>query len=411
MLVSMSNTLQAPLVKSYTKVTNIVPRRETIPFSMSFVLSLEQFILEGRLSPADLLQRGALLVLIWASLRWADAQWVSPTSLQIHQDTLIGAAARTKTTSRSMPFGIYTGGLLGRDTTAHWAQVWFNILVQALTNTKQRFPTFEPDFLVCETGPDPAFPVFQSAMSRSRGLQWIRQLLREHLMASNISPSWSDLRLIGVHSAKVTILSWARQLCLDEESRRLQGHHRGSSASHSVQLYARDDAFPAIQLQKKICMQAALGFRPVCAVNRGAEPPLQDTVFKLPAWPGVMDDVSSRQAVAVAHAIAAEPDVDSSSSSSTAGGSDSELGHPTDLGEADEILLLANPHSSVVHCAQLCELQDPLFVHQSDDGKCFKTCCGARPTALDEGLILCTAVPMGSRLCSRFGCVKSRKST
>lgn len=73
------------------------------------------------------------------SLRWADAQWVPPASLQFHNDTLLGQATRTKTTSRSMPFGLYTGGLL----------------VEALARTKANFPSFEPDFLVCEIGPGP----------------------------------------------------------------------------------------------------------------------------------------------------------------------------------------------------------------------------------------------------------------
>lgn len=157
-------------------------------------------------------------------------------------------------------------------------------------------------------------------------------------------------------------------------------------------------------------MQAALGFRPVCTVNRGAEPPLQDSVFRLPAWPTAVEDATIRQAVTVTQVVTDEPDLDSSSSSSTAGDQDSDQEQVADLGEVDEFLLLANPHSAVVHCAQLCTLNDPLMVHVDEDGKHFKTCCGARPAALDEGLILCTAVPQGSRLRSRFGCVKSRKA-
>ena len=125
--------------------------------------------------------------------------------------------------------------------------VWYPILVHALADTKHQFPNRKPDFLVTEVGSDKNRPVFLAPMSRNRGVSWLRALVRSHLEAVGRNVSFDDMPLVAVHSAKTTMLSWARQLRLSEESHRLQGHHRGSSAGQSVQLYARDDVFPAVE--------------------------------------------------------------------------------------------------------------------------------------------------------------------
>ena len=91
--------IHAPLVKAYTKTINTVVRRESTPLLLSFVVAMERSIIAREVSPADILQRGALLVCVWASLRWADAQWAKPSCLQLHNKSLLGFSARTKTTS------------------------------------------------------------------------------------------------------------------------------------------------------------------------------------------------------------------------------------------------------------------------------------------------------------------------
>lgn len=255
--------LQAPLVKSYKKSINTVVRRESTPFLLRFVVALERLIIAREVSPAEILQRGALLVCIWASLRWADAQWVSPSCLQLHNKSLLGFSARTKTTCRSMPFGIFTDGFLGRDGVCSWVSLWYPILVQALADTMHKFPNRQPDCLVTEVGQDADRPLFVAPTTRNRGVIWLRALVRSHLESAGRKVSFEDLTLVGVHSAKTTMLSWARQLGLSEESRRLQGHHRSSSAGQSVQLYAPDDVFPALELQRAVAKQFALGFRPI----------------------------------------------------------------------------------------------------------------------------------------------------
>lgn len=106
--------LQLPLLKAYNIAVQPTERRESAPFCMSFVLWLETQILQGRLPARACLEYGFLLVCVWGSLRWSDAQWVSPSSLSLQQGVTVGVASRTKTTTRGMPFRVYDGGLLGR---------------------------------------------------------------------------------------------------------------------------------------------------------------------------------------------------------------------------------------------------------------------------------------------------------
>ena len=67
--------LQAPLAKSYAVASAPVPRREAAPLPLSFVIWLETCILKSIGTSADRLVMGGILILIWSSLRWIDAQW------------------------------------------------------------------------------------------------------------------------------------------------------------------------------------------------------------------------------------------------------------------------------------------------------------------------------------------------
>ena len=79
---------------------------------LGFVVYLEQAILKESGSPADRLLMGCLLVLIWSSLRWSDALWISPIQLTEDDDLVRGVATRTKTTNRGMPFAFIKCGLV-----------------------------------------------------------------------------------------------------------------------------------------------------------------------------------------------------------------------------------------------------------------------------------------------------------
>ena len=89
--------------------------RESLPLSLSFVVWLEQSVLDPSTSPAQVLRLGFVLVCVWASLRWGDSLWVPPALVQyqISVHALVGTSVRTKTTKRGMPWGLLAQGFLG----------------------------------------------------------------------------------------------------------------------------------------------------------------------------------------------------------------------------------------------------------------------------------------------------------
>ena len=80
-------------------------------------------------------------------------------------------------------------------------------------------------------------------------------------------PSWDPLpqayALVGVHSAKATLLAWARQPNLPDSLRRIQGHDKLVGSESSVHLYGRDDIGPMLLLQRDIRRHILSGFRPL----------------------------------------------------------------------------------------------------------------------------------------------------
>lgn len=205
--------LISPIVKAYTVPSELVLRKEAAPLPLSFVVFLETQILREQGTAADRLLMGSLLVLIWSSLRWSDATWVSPSSLSIEADIIRGVASKTKTTTRGMPFALLTCGFLSGTTAVSWTTKWLNLLQAALQRTSEAFPGFQPDFLLPMCGPNPDHPMFVAPMPRSQGILILRRLLKA------ASPETS-LVSIGAHSPKVTFLSWARQVMTGGSFRR-----------------------------------------------------------------------------------------------------------------------------------------------------------------------------------------------
>eukprot|EP00435_Cladocopium_sp_Y103_P062983 s777_g24.t1 len=170
-------------------------------------------------------------------------------------------AHRTKSTTRGMPFGVLRSGFLGHTSPVSWCSVWMNLVREATHRTSISHDGFVPDFLIPHVGSDLDAPIFLSPMSRSQGVL----LLRKFLLASN---ALAEVGLMGVHSCKVTMLSWSRQLCVDEELRRHQGHHRAAGSGWCVDLYSRDDVHPPLQLQKIIRSKVGAGFPSDASVER-----------------------------------------------------------------------------------------------------------------------------------------------
>jgi hypothetical protein len=190
--------LQAPITRAYTIPSEISVRKEAAPLPLSFVVYLESCILKELGTAADRLLMGSLLVLIWSSLRWSDALWVTPSALTEDVDVIRGIAARPKTTSRGMPFAFVKSGLLATSTQVTWSMKWLNLVRQALQRTSEVFPDFTPDFLLPMCGPSVDHPMFTAPMPGAQGVLLLRRLLfQANKDASVLS--------IGVHFSKVYV--------------------------------------------------------------------------------------------------------------------------------------------------------------------------------------------------------------
>ena len=123
--------LQDPVVHAYTKVTSIVERRER-SFSHNF-----RFIF-GESDSVRTPSSYSVPAVWWPSIVHLGKPPVGrcPMSLtKLHADALLGVFSRTKTTSRSMPFGVYTGGV-DRTDQSNWATIWMNAVQPTLVNTR-----------------------------------------------------------------------------------------------------------------------------------------------------------------------------------------------------------------------------------------------------------------------------------
>ena len=454
-VLSLASALATSAVSSYARAAVATQRRETAPLPLSFVIWLEIQILDVNLSPARRLQCGAFLTCILASLRWSDALWSSPAKVHAVESAVLGCATRTKTTSRSMPWAALASGFTSRPVgSSGWGQVFVQLLQEAVHTTTSLHPNFEPDFLLSELGDDPWRPQLLGPLSRHRGILLLRSLLRD-CYSSTPAEKRPDLDLIGVHSLKVTLLSVAKQLLLDENLRRQQGHHRSGSGA-MPELYGRDDIAGPLELQQQVVRAVAAGFRPLRPSARGSRPPLPDVPFTVPALApaepgGDIPALSARPP--------AELDVDSSSdsadddpgsglvraaaSSSTSGTFDlvsfapdgapastcvplpavtsdeansSSSPDPT-LGaawqaaeDAEEFEFLFNPVSHVLHLAKTCDSSHPAcqFRPTQPGEPSLRTGCGIRGCLAEGHLMRCSEVPAGSRLCLKHGCCREQ---
>ena len=109
------DALSSPLCRAFSVASAPSEHRESLPLSLSFVVWLEQSVLDPGTAPAQVLRLGFVLVCVWASLRWGDSIWVPPARLQyqLSVQALVGVSVRTKTTKRGMPWGLLAHGFLG----------------------------------------------------------------------------------------------------------------------------------------------------------------------------------------------------------------------------------------------------------------------------------------------------------
>ena len=241
-------------------------------------------------------------------------------------------------------------------------------------------------------------------MSRAQGVI----LLRRFLLQSNSS---ADVQFVGVHSCKVTFLSWSRQLAIDSELRRHQGHHRASGPGQCVDLYSGDDVHPALQLQRIVLSKISSGFRPVIPLLRGGAPAVIDKPVLVPPAPP-FPDLPIETSIS-APALEDLDDTDSNASSEAVLDQDELAPAPLIIcrceGVADCLFLL-NAHSMVAHFASEfdeCDAQCVCTVVHAGINKFFKFACGARRAVGDTCISPAESVPADYRMCLRAACSRA----
>ncbi|CAE7439064.1 unnamed protein product [Symbiodinium sp. CCMP2592] len=143
--------LYTGLFHSVAHQRNEADRRESVPLPLDFVAYLE-FCLISNAFPDLQLNIGALLVMIWGSLRFSDAMHVKWGSLLYEHEVGRGISFRTKTSVRGAPFGVIGVGLVGP-----WFPLWLALLKNEWCRIGNVTGPVEPDALLFHASDDELF--------------------------------------------------------------------------------------------------------------------------------------------------------------------------------------------------------------------------------------------------------------
>ena len=246
-------------------------KREATPIPLAFAVWLEFSFLKGIEDMAERMFVGAVLLCLWASLRFGDAQHVRWSSLLFDVNTLRGWCYKTKTHPRGTPFAVTSGGFCGSNPGHDWLALLCLSLNEVLAQCRQCFAA------ACD--PDALFFSFDAGAPSFVPLSYGQALLRLRSLASR----WSEeiglastqwISGLSLHSLKATFLSYGAQTNQSEQDRAVQGHHKLGS----VALYGRDDCLPALRLQRAVVSCFSKGWRAQTPLQRGLltlqEPPV-----------------------------------------------------------------------------------------------------------------------------------------
>ena len=236
--------------KSWHSTTS---KREAVPLPLAFVHWLETSILLHRFSPQETLFAGAVLLCIWSSLRFGDAQHLHLQDLYIDSDSIRGVAYRTKT-KKYMPFGCLISGLCKMPLHQCWVFHWLHTMTAHITLCRDTADY--PDYIFLSLTTDAVRP-----LSYAETLAQLRYLLHRW----GRIPEEQCLQYT-LHSMKVTLLAFWRQADFSLEARHLQGHHVFAPSST---LYGRDDIAPILTTQFAFVEKVHSGWRPRTPILRG----------------------------------------------------------------------------------------------------------------------------------------------
>ena len=277
-------------------------RKEAIPLPLAFVLWLETELIFERLSRSEAVFAGSVLLCIWCSLRFSDAQHVRLEQFFIDFDSIRSISYRTKS-RKFMPFGCISGGLYRLPSNHSWLFHWLSAMEHTLD-------------LNSSSAAAPDYIFFGLDGASVRLLSYAEALVRLRRMLD----MWGGITSLQtlqytLHSMKVTLLAFFRQLDFSLETRHLQGHHTFAASST---LYGRDDVSPLIIAQDSFIAKVLQGWRARTPMMRGvtfmpSEPPLVwaqeiGSVASIPALAFFRFSEERDRPTAVASPLAGESD-------------------------------------------------------------------------------------------------------
>jgi len=222
----------------------------------------------------EVLALGTFLFMAFSGMRFGDIQRVMMHKMQYDDRSPRGLSWKTKTCSSGVPFGVLCSGFLSRGSHT-WLQRFFTTLDQVLTGQDRTRIDFMLPSLQGVTFRQPI-----SAMSYSEALFHFRRFL---VLPWRSAPlEFSNAAHYTIHGLKSTFLSWASQLQIAPELRRLQGKHK--DPFQSTRLYSRDDVDGSLTVQDIIIKTVQAGWRPHTPLIRGGQIPLAEPTFVLESF-------------------------------------------------------------------------------------------------------------------------------
>ena len=138
-------------------------RKEAVPLPLAFVLWLETELVFERLSRPEAVFAGSVLLCIWCSLRFSDAQHVRLEQFFIDFDSIRSISYRTKS-RKFMPFGCISGGLYRLPSHHSWLFHWLSAISMHWSLTHPRQPpqtTFSLALTVPQSVHYPHYPMLK----------------------------------------------------------------------------------------------------------------------------------------------------------------------------------------------------------------------------------------------------------
>ncbi len=119
-------------------------------------------------------------------------------------------------------------------------------------------------------------PIPSQTLSYAATLYYLRMLI---LLAWRPNLSWTPPcpSNYTLHCLKSTLITWATQVHIPEEQRRLQGKHK--AVQSSTRLYSRDDVFGSPALQNNMRTRVSEGWKAATPLARWGQLPMIEPSF------------------------------------------------------------------------------------------------------------------------------------